>query len=136
MPKNFSNLTVGWGDLVLNKDDLKKPSEELDFNPPLITKTITKLTKKIEPCLDDYSISESDTNSFENDLFELELEPWLFFNSTFGIMHSIVSLRFKLMCYFINMLKNPSRESTKQEKVKAFFNFNYYNYFIGAFKVS
>lgn len=50
-------------------------------------------------------------DSSEPSLYNLEhvlsLESWLTFKGSFNDMQALVRLRFKLMSYFLNILKNP-----------------------------
>lgn len=47
----------------------------------------------------------------------VQLESWLAFKGAFDSMQALTRLRFKLMSYFLNVLKNPSNESTEENLV-------------------
>lgn len=119
MTNDLFNSTVNSGNLVSSKDDLTI-CNELDSKLNLLSESII-ISNNNNSYDSENNNNESDTtSSWENDMFELELEPWLLFNSTFENMHLLVSLRFKLMNSFLNMIKNPLREFTEQDSVNFF----------------
>lgn len=79
---------------------------------------------------------ESDENSSEEDdeedlhLYEpeyvIQLDSWLAFKGDFDSMQALTRLRFKLMSYFLNMLKKPSNETSEENLVFLFFIYFFY----------
>lgn len=65
---------------------------------------------------DDASPKETDDFGYEPE-YVVELESWLAFKGTFDSMQALTRLRFKFMSYFLNVLKNPSRETSTENLV-------------------
>lgn len=47
----------------------------------------------------------------------VDLEPWLAFRGITENLQLAMKLRFKVMSYFLSVLKNPMRETTTEDEV-------------------
>uniref|UniRef100_A0A0M3JNJ0 DNA-directed RNA polymerase n=1 Tax=Anisakis simplex TaxID=6269 RepID=A0A0M3JNJ0_ANISI len=74
---------------------------------------------------------EDDLCFDENGVCILEMEPWLAFKGRYRDMQAILKLRFKLMSYFLEVMKNPGRSESAEDTVSnlALFEMSLYRFY-------